>query len=338
MAPNSLDLAPDDYHFLRSQFTKQVPLPTDISLANSTIIITGGNTGIGYTAAESFLAMNLKRLVIAVRTPSKGEAAAAKLRAKYPSAEVLVWEVDMVSYKSVEAFAKNCETLDRIDLAILNAGIQMTEFVLSPEGHETSFQVNYLSTVLLATLLLPTLKRKAPTGQPGHLTIVNSGTALTAEFPNAQDENVLPFYDDKNNFSAGSNPLPSYAKSKALAHFWILKLSERVSADDVVVNLVDPGMIRNTNLQQQGIAVVRYIAAVFKWFLARSLDQGASTFVQAGVVLGKESHGSYIMDWRIHHYTKFLHTEEGRAFADKVWYETLKEFSFANVDGILNSL
>ncbi|KAF4991274.1 hypothetical protein FGRMN_7934 [Fusarium graminum] len=338
MAPKSLDLVPDDYRFFRSQFTKQVPLPTDISLANSTIIITGGNTGIGYTAAESFLAMDLKRLVIAVRTPSKGEAAAAKLRAKYPSAEVLVWEVDMVSYKSVEAFAKKCETLDRIDLAILNAGTQTAEFTLSPEGHETSFQVNYLSTVLLATLLLPTLKQKAPTGQPGHLTIVNSGTALTAEFPNAQDENVLPFYDDKNNFSAGANPLPSYAKTKALAHFWILKLSERVNADDVVVNLVDPGLIRNTGLQQQGIAVVRYISAVFKWFLARSLEQGASTFVQAGVVLGKESHGSYIMDWRIHHYTKFLYTAEGRAFADKVWYETLKEFSFVDVDGILKSL
>ncbi|KAM0286565.1 hypothetical protein ACHAQK_009209 [Fusarium lateritium] len=338
MAPKSLDLVPDDYRFFRSQFTKQVPLPTDISLASSTIIITGGNTGIGYTAAESFLAMSLKRLVIAVRTPSKGEAAAATLRAKYPNAEILVWQVDMLSYKSVQAFAKQCETLDRIDLAILNAGTQMTKFVLSPEGHESSFQVNYLSTVLLATLLLPTLKQKAPTGQPGHLTIVGSGTALTAEFPNANDENVLPFYDDKANFYGGANPLPSYGKHKALSHFWILKLAERVSADDVIVNVVDPGLIRNTGLQQQGNAVVRYISAVFKWFLARSLEQGASTFVQAGVVMGKESHGSFIMDWKIHHYTKFLYTAEGKAFAEKLWYETLKEFSFVDVNGILNSL
>ncbi|KAF9769119.1 hypothetical protein IL306_013533, partial [Fusarium sp. DS 682] len=140
MAPKSLELAPDDYRFFRSQTTKPVPIPKDISLSDSTIIITGANTGIGYGAAEQFLAMNLKRLIIAVRSLSKGEAAATTLRAQHPNAEILVWQVDMVSHKSVQDFAKKCETLDRIDLVILNAGIQMTRFELSPEGHETSFQ------------------------------------------------------------------------------------------------------------------------------------------------------------------------------------------------------
>jgi NAD(P)-dependent dehydrogenase (short-subunit alcohol dehydrogenase family) len=301
MAPKSLELTPDDYRFFRSQITKPVPIPKDISLSDSTIIITGANTGIGYGAAEQFLSMNLKRLIIAVRSLSKGEAAAATLRAKYPSAEILVWQVDMTSYKSVQDFAKKCETIDRIDLVILNAGIQMTKFELSPEGHETSFQVNYLSTVLLATLLLPTLKQKAPAGQPGHLTIVNSGTALMADFPNAKDENVLDFYDKEAFFSSGANPLPSYSRTKALAHFWIVKLAERVKAEDVIVSLVDPGLVGGTSLtRDQGNIVVRYILALVNWLTARSIKNGASTFVQAGVVMGKESHGSYTMDWRIH--------------------------------------
>ncbi|KAF4448315.1 hypothetical protein F53441_8254 [Fusarium austroafricanum] len=338
MAPKSLDLAPDDYHFFRSQATRQVPLPKDINLSSGTIIITGGNTGIGYAAAEMLLSMSLKRLVIAVRTPSKGEAAAATLRAKYPSAEILVWKVDMVSYKSVQDFAKQCETLDRIDLVLLNAGIQMTKFELSPEGHETSFQVNYLSTVLLATLLLPTLKQKAPAGQPGRLTIVSSGTSLFAEFPNANDEKVLDFYDKEEFFSAGANPTPSYSKHKALSHFWAVKLAERVKAEDVIVNIVDPGLVRSTGLQRGQGVVMGYIVLLIKWLTGRSLQQGASTFVQAGLVMGKESHGSYIMDWRIHHYTKFLYTKEGKAFADKLWYETLKSLSFVDINGILNSL
>jgi NAD(P)-dependent dehydrogenase (short-subunit alcohol dehydrogenase family) len=300
MAPKSLDLVADDYHFLSSQFTKPVPLPKNLSLPESTIIITGANTGIGYSTAEKLLSLNLKRLIIAVRSTSKGESAAAKLRAQYSKAEILVWQVDMLSHKSVQDFANKCKTLDRIDVAILNAGSQWTRFELSPEGHESSFQVNYLSTVLLTTLLLPTLKQKAPAGQPGHLTIVNSGTSLTANFPNANDENVLAYYDNKTHFSDGVNPMPSYAKHKALAHFWIYKLVERLSSDDVVVNLVDPGLVRNTSLQQQGNVVVRSIGTVIGWLLARSLEQGASTLIQAGVVMGKESHGSYIMDWRIH--------------------------------------
>lgn len=300
MAPKSLDLVADDYHFFRSQFTKPVPLPQDLSLSESTIIITGANTGIGYATAEKLLSLSLKRLVIAVRSPSKGESAAVELRAKYSKAEILVWQVDMLSHKSVEDFANQCKTLDRIDLAILNAGSQWTRFELSPEGHESSFQVNYLSTVLLATLLLPTLKQKAPSGQPGRLTIVNSGTSLMADFPNANDDKVLSYYDNKAYFSGGVNPIPSYGKHKALAHFWIYKLVERLGSDDVIVNLVDPGLVGNTGLQQQGKFVVRHIIAVVKWLLARNLEQGASTLVQAGVVMGKESHGSYIMDWRIH--------------------------------------
>ncbi|KAF5977095.1 putative short-chain dehydrogenase reductase/reductase family protein [Fusarium bulbicola] len=308
MAPKSLEFTPDDYRFFRSQTTKPVPIPKDISLSGSTIIITGANTGLGYGAAEQFLAMNLKRLIVAVRSISKD-------------------------------FAKKCETLDRIDLVILNAGIQMTKFELSPEGHEVSFQVNYLSTVLLATLLLPTLKQKAPAGQPGHLTIVNSGTALMADFPNAKDENVMEFFDKEAFFTGGVNPLPTYSRTKALAHFWIVKLAERVKAEDVIVSLVDPGMVGGTSLQRgQGNPIIQYIFAFVNWVIARSIKSGASTFVQAGVVMGKETHGSYIMDWRIHHYTKFLYTQEGKAFADKVWYETNKLLSFANVDGILNSL
>ncbi|KAJ4265362.1 hypothetical protein NW762_004650 [Fusarium torreyae] len=336
MAPKSLELVPDKYRFFRSQREKPVPIPSDISLAGGTIIITGGNTGIGYAAGEAFLSMNLSRLIIAVRTPSKGEAAAAKLRAKYPNAQIDVWQVDMISYKSVQDFAKKCETLDRIDLALLNAGTQMLRFEKSPQGHETSFEVNYLSTILLATLLLPILKEKSPPGKPGRLTIVSSGTALMAEYPSAKDERVLPYYEDEANFSL-PNPMPTYGAHKGLSHFWIVKLAERVKADDVVVNLVDPGLVKGTSLQDQGNILYRSLLTFAKSVTGRTVEQGASTFVHAGVVMGKESHGSYIMDWRIHHYTQLLHTSEGLAFADKVWNETY-ELLPVDVNGILNSM
>ncbi|KAF9767840.1 hypothetical protein IL306_014932 [Fusarium sp. DS 682] len=160
-----------------------------------------------------------------------------------------------------------------------------------------------------------------------------------AEFPNAKDENVLDFYDKEQFFSSGANPLPSYSKHKALSHFWIVKLAERVKAEDVIVNLVDPGLVGGTSLtRDQGNIFVRYILAFVHWLTARSIEKGASTFVQAGVVMGKESHGSYLMDWKIHHYTKFLYTQEGEAFADKVWFETNKLLSFVDINGILNSL
>lgn len=295
MPPKSLELEPDSYRFFQSQFTKPLWPPKETSLAGGTGIITGANVGLGFAAAQAVLALNLSHLVIAVRTVSKGEAAASNLRRKFPEARIDVWQVDMLSHESVQAFAKKCETLDRIDFAILNAGTQNTTFTRSPEGHEATFQVNYLSTVLLATLLLPTLKKKAPAGEPGRLTIVNSGTSLMVQVPNPEDEPALAWYDDESKFS----PTSTYWYSKALAHFWILKLAERVRADDVIVNLVDPGLVRSTDLQRNANIILRTVVWLTKLVFARSPEQGASTFLDAAIVKGKETHGSYVMDWKI---------------------------------------
>ncbi|KAM0425607.1 hypothetical protein ACHAPT_009138 [Fusarium lateritium] len=334
MPPKSLELEPSSYRFFQSQFTKPVWPPKETSLAGGTAIITGANVGLGFATAEAVLALNLSHLVIAVRTVSKGEAAASKLRQRFPKAKIDVWQVDMLSHKSVQDFAKKCETLDRIDFVILNAGTQNATFSKSPEGHEATFQVNYLSTVLLATLLLPTLKHKSPAGRPGRLTIVNSGTALMVKVPNPKDEPALAWYDDEPKFS----PASTYWYSKALAHFWILKLAERVRADDVVVNLVDPGLVRSTDLQRNANFILRGIAWLAKWLIARSLAQGASTFVDAAVVRGKETHGSYVMDWKIFHYTKSLYEADGQELAGRIWDETLEMLSFIDINGILNSL
>ncbi|KAH7148291.1 hypothetical protein EDB81DRAFT_688196 [Dactylonectria macrodidyma] len=334
MTPKSLDLTPGPFRFFHSQLAKYIPVPKDTSVAGATAIVTGANGGLGYQCAHDLLALGLSRLIIAVRTPSKGEEAAAKLRQKFKSATVEVWRVDMLSYESVQAFAANCETLDRIDFAILNAGLIEDKFKLGPEGHEVMFQVNYLSTILLAVLLLPTLKRKAPSGSPGRLTIVNSGTALMPKFPNTPSDQVLPECDDASKFVA----MNSYARTKALAHFWIVKLAERVSAKDVVVNLVDPGLVKGTDLHRSMNPFVRPIITAVKSLTGRTMEQGASTFIQAAVVLGEETHGSYLMDWIIFPYNMAVYGPNGETLRDRVWNETLKALSFVDIEKIISSV
>ncbi|KPM35147.1 hypothetical protein AK830_g11424 [Neonectria ditissima] len=334
MVPKSLQLAPSAYHFFQSQCAKPAAIPQGTSLAGATAIVTGGNTGLGFQCAQSLLDLGLSRLIIAVRTPAKGEAAAATLRQRAKAATVDVWQVDMLSYDSITAFAARCETLDRIDFAILNAGTVEEKFKLAPQGHETMFQVNYLSTVLLATVLLPVLKRKAPAGKPGRLTIVNSGTALMPRFDNAKTDPFLPYYDDESHFDATE----SYASSKALAHFWIVKLAERVRAEDVVVNLVDPGLVKGTSLHRSLNFVFKAIFTAVKSMTGRTMEQGASTFIDAAVVRGEETHGSYLMDWKIFAYNAAVYGSDGEALRDRIWKETLSALSFADIDGILDSV
>ncbi|KAK7426259.1 hypothetical protein QQZ08_007289 [Neonectria magnoliae] len=334
MVPKSLQLTPDSYHFFQSQLAKPLAIPKGTSLAGATAIVTGANVGLGFQCAQSLLDLGLSRLIIAVRTPSKGEAAAATLRKKSPAATIEVWQVDMLSYDSIKAFAAKCETLARIDFAILNAGAVEGTFKPSPQGHETMFQVNYLSTVFLATLLLPTLKSKAPPGKPGRLTIVNSGTALIPKFANAKSDPFLAYYDDESHFDATD----SYASSKALAHFWIVKLAERVRAEDVVVNLVDPGLVKGTSLHRSINVVFKAIFTAVKALTGRTMEQGASTFIDAAVVRGEESHGSYLMDWKIFAYNAAVYGSDGEALRDRIWNETLSALPLANIDMILDSV
>jgi short-subunit dehydrogenase len=125
------------------------------------------------------LDLKLSQLIMAVRSEEKGEAAAAELRAKHPKAEIEVWILDMVSYQSIQDFAIRCSSLSLIDIAILNAGLTRPDFIVTPHGQEEMLQVNFLSIMLLAIVLLPVLKAKASKrGTPSRMTVVNSGTAF----------------------------------------------------------------------------------------------------------------------------------------------------------------
>ena len=77
-----------------------------------------------------------------------------------------VWTLDLSSYESTTAFADKATALERLDIAIMNAGVLKIEEEFYPDtGFELNVQMNYLSTVLLANLLLRTLQSTQPLAQ-----------------------------------------------------------------------------------------------------------------------------------------------------------------------------
>ncbi|KAI0148092.1 NAD(P)-binding protein [Hypoxylon sp. NC0597] len=342
---SSKDLPPWDIPFfpnifIKNQFcTKPQRPPKTTDLTGKTAIITGANTGLGFEASKQMLSLNLSHLIIAVRSREKGEAAAAKLRAKHPRATIEVMLLDMSSYSSIQDFVHRLSNqLPRLDIAILNAGVMKLNYSIVPStGHEEMVQINYLSTVLLAILLLPILKSKSPAGEPGRLTIVNAALALTAPLPTTNGhKSLLAALDDPKGFVNYSDK--QYNLSKVLAQMFAYKLIDYVAADDVIVNLVCPGFVKGTELSREVNILVKPIMAAFAGIAARSLSDGASTYLDAALVKGKESHGSFIMSWKISPYNYFLYTPEGRDGADKLWCETMGELDFAGVSGVLESV
>jgi NAD(P)-dependent dehydrogenase (short-subunit alcohol dehydrogenase family) len=286
--------------FLKSQLRHKAQFPPkDTDLSGKVAIITGGNQGLGFESARQFLSFKISHLIITVRSEEKGKTAAAKLQAEYPKATIEVWLLDMCSYDSIQAFVKRVESeLPRLDIAILNAGRSKADLELVPStGHEESLQVNYLSTILLATLLLPILRSKSPKGAPGRLSIVTSGTTLFTKFSNSHQSPLLKSFDDIKTAPAAG--LETYGATKLLCHMFIYNLVDYVSADDVVVNLVDPGMTRGTGLNRDVPKLLQVLTVPMLSAISRRVTDGASAYLDATVVKGKESHGCFIMDWEI---------------------------------------
>ncbi|KAK4948642.1 hypothetical protein LTR10_012646 [Elasticomyces elasticus] len=339
---SSKELPPDTTpffpnHFIKNQFrTKHQLPPKDTNLSGKVAIVTGSNTGLGLECASQLLSFKLSRLIMAGRSTTKGETAASQLRQQYPNANISVWNLDMASYDSIRAFvARVDKELSRLDVAILNAGLGFGDFKLVPStGHEETVQVNYLSTMLLAILLLPVLKSKPPAGSPGRLTISTAMLSITAKFANKHEVPLLPSFDDKKYF----DPMDVYSTSKLLGQMFVWKLTDLVSADDVVVNLVEPGFVKGTDLHRDRSVGAKVFMSLFSAAAARSVKVGASTYLDASIVKGKGSHGCVLMNWGIAPYAPFQYTAKGKEVMERLWQETLEEFSFVDVNGILKSL
>lgn len=167
---------------IRSQY-KNLPIPPASSITGRTFIVTGANTGLGFECASHLVRLSAERVILAVRSQARGDAAKAKIEATTGCKGVAeVWLLDLASHSSVQSFAKKaCSELARIDGVIENASIAVEDWSTA-EGMETTLTVNVISTYLLAMLLLPKLKASAiMTSTIPHLTIVSSGAGFFVE-------------------------------------------------------------------------------------------------------------------------------------------------------------
>lgn len=285
--------------FVQNQFRTEIEIPpkdTFPSADQKCAIVTGSNVGLGLESARQLLVLGLSHLILAVRSLEKGENAATKLR-QNSDAKIEVWSLDMESYKSIQEFVTRCDKeLLRIDFVILNAGLSPLNFEISKQtGHEKTIQVNHLSTALLATILLPVLKKKRPTvDEPSRLTVVNSVMANLCSFPNRQSRPVLQSFDDTN--IVPWNPMERYGVSKPLCQLFLVQLADNVSPDDVIINMVEPGLTKGTSLGRDAKGAIGIAMKGFNALCARPLQKGAATYVDAVLRHGKESHGCFIMN------------------------------------------
>ncbi|NYT08314.1 MAG: SDR family NAD(P)-dependent oxidoreductase [Methanomicrobiales archaeon] len=190
-------------------------------MATPVILVTGSTDGIGKAAARA-LALRGATVIIHGRDEEKCRKVLRDLKESTGNTDLSFLSADFIEQQNVRRLAEEVASrYERLDVLINNAGTCETTRKLTPEGHETTFQVNYLAPFLLTRLLLPLLEKSAPSR------IVNVSSIA---HENLQGEKSFTLYG-------------SYALSKVANITFTYTLAERIAGSGVTVTCVHPGVI-----------------------------------------------------------------------------------------------
>ncbi|KAK8077926.1 nad -binding protein [Apiospora saccharicola] len=270
-----------------------LPVPSK-DFSGHTIIVTGSNQGIGLEAARHFVRLKAAKVILAVRTVSKGEEAKRSIEASTGrQGAVEVWPLDLCSYASVQAFAERATTsLDRLDALVSNAGINISAFELA-EDNESITTVNFVSTFLLAILLLPKLRETSLNhNKDAVLTFVGSFLHLVAKLEERKAPNILEACADPK----ATDMSDRYNTSKLMELLATRELADQLTRSakpgNIFASIVNPGSVR-TNINRNQPLFVRAVMFVVLLIVGRPVEVGARAVVYP-CEAEQESHGQYL--------------------------------------------
>ncbi|XP_060929037.1 dehydrogenase/reductase SDR family member 13b.1 [Limanda limanda] len=217
-----------------------------VRLEGRTVIVTGGNTGIGKTTALE-LAKRGARVILACRNQEKAEAAAFDIRRESGNNQVVFMQLDLASLQSVRSFAQTfLKTEPRLDILINNAGVISQG--RTEDGFGLAFGVNHLGHFLLTNLLLERLQQCGPSR-------VVTVAALLHRFGNID----FPLLDSEKDLVSGQSTwynIQAYCSSKLCNVLFTRELANRLEGTRVTCYTLHPGVIyteilRSMSLWQQ---------------------------------------------------------------------------------------
>ncbi|KAJ6789429.1 hypothetical protein PWT90_00230 [Aphanocladium album] len=305
----------------RQLATKPKPLAASVRLDGQTALITGANAGLGLDAAKELAAHGLRRLIITARNFSKGQAAKEEILKATPGVEIEVWSLDYDSFQSITDFGKQIAGVDRLDIAILNAGVKFVDRLMSKTGHEAHIQVNHLGTALVSTYVLEPLDRTTKSvGQPTRLTIVSSENHFWAKFREQDAPNILEALDANEECFKGKDKsnIERYSTSKLLNVLWMRELNARAAKlkFDIIINTVNPGFC-DSSLHRSDEST-RSAVKLIAWTSA----QGASVITDAATRHDGDR-GAYLSDQQVKTASPFVLSQKGGEVQRKLWKETV---------------
>ncbi len=258
--------------------------------SGKTVIVTGGNGGLGLETARE-MARSGAHVIVAARNLDKAAAAEADIKGAVPEASLEVRELDLASKASIKKFADSIiEDFDKIDILYNNAGVMALPERQTADGFEMQFGTNHLGHFYLTYLLLPLLL------DADGARVVN--TTSTARF--AAGKYDLANAHSRDNYDAWE----AYGISKRANLHFAIELNRRLEASsaDVTAYSADPGFsdtdLQKTSAQESGESRQKFFE---KWTprFGQSAARGALPQLQAGTDPTAEGGSLFRPQWII---------------------------------------
>jgi len=126
-------------------------------LTGKTIIITGANSGIGFSTTK-YMSAKGATVIMACRNPEKAKKALQSIKNENPGVKLEFIPLDLSSLASIEKFAEAFkEKYPSLDILINNAGMCQTPELKTKDGFEMQIGVNHLGHYALTGRLMDRL-------------------------------------------------------------------------------------------------------------------------------------------------------------------------------------
>jgi len=197
-----------------------------------TVVVTGGNSGIGFETATALAAMGA-RVVVTARNADKGRAAVAAIAQRAGGdAQVQLVVFDLADLASVRrGAAEILEQAPRLDVLVNNAGLVLSERAETVDGFEATLATNHLGPFLLTNLLLGRIRVSAPARIVNVASTAHNAARMGMPFDDLQSEKKYA-------------TMRVYGQSKLANILFTLELARRLEGSGVTANSLHPGTVR----------------------------------------------------------------------------------------------
>ena len=299
------------------------------SLSGKSFVVTGGNTGVGYTTCLH-LAAHGARVYMGARSSEKAEKAIAQIKAEYPIADIRTLLMDHTSLVTVVAGAKKLIAQEEhIDGVVCNAGIMGVPYSRTIDGYELQWQTNYIAHWLFVYHLLPTLQATAKAKGPGSVRVV----CVSSHGHWTRGGNRI-LYEEAEREAFGR--YGCYGQSKLANVLHAKSLNDQFGPDSgadgqIWAASLHPGFVdtqMNIKNKEMASSKLQWIHPVLQFFkIMVPWDQGcrASLFVAASPDFTADLCGKYLSDSaKVYKPSKAAENVEERQKLEKWTRETMK--------------